>query len=101
MGSSASATNQLRIRHLRLVETLVSAGSLHKAATELHLSQPAASAMLQEVEGALGAKLFDRTHKGVTLTARGTTALARLRAVLVELGMIAKELDSDQSLPIL
>ncbi len=62
-GMSASALTQLRIRHFKLIESLVSVGSLHKAARALHLSQPAASAMLKEVEEALGATLFERTRK--------------------------------------
>ena len=50
--ASVSAVNYLRIRHLKLLEEAVALGSLHKAAAALHVSQPAASAMLQEIEGA-------------------------------------------------
>ncbi len=96
-----SALNQLRIRHLKLIEALVDVGSLHKAAKMLHMSQPAASAMLRETENALGVVLFGRTHKGVVLNDRGLAAVARLRTILGELGMLAGDLQSTESLPVL
>src|SRR5262249_4714691 len=97
---STSALNQLRIRHLRLIEAVVAEGSLHKAAKALHMSQPAASAMLRETERALGAALFTRTYKGVALTERGRVALARLRTILGELGMLAADLQSEEPSPV-
>jgi DNA-binding transcriptional LysR family regulator len=88
----ASALNYLRIRHIRLMENLVASGSLHKAAATLHMSQPTASAMLREVEEAVGTRLFERTRQGVTLNAHGNVAMARLRPVLSELGRLDEEL---------
>jgi DNA-binding transcriptional LysR family regulator len=96
-----SALNHLRIRHLRLIDTLVNAGSLHKAAKALHMSQPAASGMLHEAERAFGATLFNRTRKGVQLNDQGAIALARLRTVLAELRIIGEELKPADSLPVL
>ena len=96
-----SALNQLRIRHLKLIEAVVGVGSLHKAAKALHMSQPTASAMLRETERALGVTLFSRTHRGVSLNDRGRVAVARLRAVLGELSMLAEDLQSAESLPVL
>jgi DNA-binding transcriptional LysR family regulator len=96
-----SALNHLRVRHLKLVETLVRMGSVHKAAKTLHLSQPAASAMLHETEDALGTVLFDRTRKGVVLNKHGIAALARLRVVLGELDMLAEEFQSPQIIPVM
>ncbi|MEK4358441.1 LysR family transcriptional regulator [Paenibacillus sp. FSL M7-1455] len=46
-------------------------GSLTKAAEELHITQPAISHTLKQLEGSLGGPLFFRTTKGVTLTAEG------------------------------
>src|SRR5882672_8434102 len=96
-----SALNQLRIRHLKLVDAVVGVGSLHKAAKALHMSQPAASAMLRETERALGVTLFSRTHRGVVLNDRGLIAVARLRTVLGELEMLAEDLQAEDSLPVL
>ena len=98
---SPSALNQLRIRHIKLIEAVVGVGSLHKAAKALHMSQPAASAMLRETERALGVTLFSRTHRGVALNDRGLVAVARLRTVLGELSMLAEDLQSEEPLPVL
>ncbi|GIO66557.1 LysR family transcriptional regulator [Paenibacillus cookii] len=46
-------------------------GSFTKAAEELHISQPAVSHTLKQLEGSLGGPLFFRTSKGVVLTAEG------------------------------
>ena len=98
--ASVSAVNYLRIRHLRLLEALVAVGSLHKAAAALHVSQPAASAMLQEIEGAFGVTLFERTRRGVVLKPHGVVALARMRTVLSELNMLSEELRSTAPSPV-
>ena len=98
---SASAVTQLRIRHLKLLEALVAAGSLHKAAKSLHLSQPAASAMLKEVEHALGTALFERSRKGVVPNAHGGVAVARARSILGELAMLSQELEAARPMQIL
>ena len=98
--ASVSAVNYLRIRHLRLLEAAVALGSLHKAAAALHVSQPAASAMLQDIEGAFGVTLFDRTRRGVVLKPHGMVALARMRTVLSELNMLSEELGSAAPMPV-
>lgn len=46
-------------------------GSLTKAAEKLHITQPAVSHTLKQLERGLGGQLFFRTTKGVTLTAEG------------------------------
>lgn len=46
-------------------------GSLSKAAEELHITQPAVSHTIKQLEAALGGQLFFRTAKGVTLTVEG------------------------------
>ncbi len=46
-------------------------GSLTKAAEKLHITQPAVSHTLKQLEGDLGGQLFFRTTRGVKLTAEG------------------------------
>ncbi|MBP3961225.1 LysR family transcriptional regulator [Paenibacillus lignilyticus] len=46
-------------------------GSLSRAAEKLHITQPAVSHILKQLEGALGGQLFFRSAKGVVLTAEG------------------------------
>ena len=97
--TSQAKVNQLRVRHLRLAQALIEAGSLHKAAQLLHMSQPTASTMLKEMEVALGGQLFVRTAKGVTPSFRGQTALTRLQAVLGELDRVSGDLNSREPMP--
>jgi DNA-binding transcriptional LysR family regulator len=65
-----------------LVSALQSLGTVHKAAQALHISQPAASAMLTDLEGFLGFALFERSHRGVQLTTNGGRLLDKVRLLL-------------------
>ena len=51
--------------------TVAKCGSLTKAAQELFISQPAVSQAIKQLEGQLGVSLFNRTHKGMELSAGG------------------------------
>lgn len=51
--------------------TVAKCGSLTKAAQELYISQPAVSQSIKQLENALGVSLFNRTHKGMQLSAAG------------------------------
>ncbi len=46
-------------------------GSLTKAAEELYISQPAVSQAIKQLENQLNTTLFNRTHKGMELSATG------------------------------
>ena len=46
-------------------------GSLTKAAEELYISQPAVSQSIKQLENQLGVSLFNRTHRGMELSAQG------------------------------
>ncbi|AZN42156.1 LysR family transcriptional regulator [Paenibacillus albus] len=50
-------------------------GSLSRAAEQLHITQPAISHTLKQLEHALGGPLFFRSAKGVSLTAEGEVML--------------------------
>ena len=56
--------------------------SLTKAAQQLHVSQPAMSAMLKKFEQELNAKLFDRTPNRIKLNATGKAALVHIDSIL-------------------
>jgi len=45
--------------------------SFTRAGEELHLTQSAVSRQMQELEGQLGVKLFERRHRALALTAAG------------------------------
>ena len=85
----------MNLRHLHAFAAIVDAGGLAKAATRLHLSQPALSRQIQTLEADLGVALFDRIGRRVQLTSQGEDLLLRSRRLLVEaesLGERAREL---------
>lgn len=53
-------------------------GSLTKAAEKLHITQPAVSHTLKQLESGLGGQLFFRTARGVTLTVEGDVLLRHI-----------------------
>lgn len=55
----------------RVFYTVAKCGSLTKAAQELYISQPAVSQAIKQLESRLGVVLFNRTHRGMELSAAG------------------------------
>ncbi len=55
----------------RVFYTVAQCGSLTRAAQELYISQPAVSQAIKQLESQLGVALFNRTHKGMDLSATG------------------------------
>ena len=55
----------------RVFYTVARCGSLTKAAEELYISQPAVSQSIKQLENQLGVTLFNRTHRGMELSAQG------------------------------
>ncbi|MFP2929421.1 LysR family transcriptional regulator, partial [Pyxidicoccus sp. 3LG] len=72
------------MRHLRLVAAVVDTGSVTAAARVLHLSQPALSHQLRDVEERLGAELFQRQGRRMLLTGAGKRVLEAARKVVAE-----------------
>ncbi len=58
-------------RRLRVLQAVVTGGSVAAAAQALHLTPPAVSQQLQALERETGASLIDRSGRQVTLTAAG------------------------------
>lgn len=68
-------------RQLALFRTVVETGSLTAAARRVHVSQPAVTAAIQKLEGALGVTLLERSARGVTPTDAGRKLLGHARAI--------------------
>ncbi len=62
---------RLSLRHLRVLQALSEAGSLGAAADALHVTQPAVSKALSEIEQGLGQTLFVRRGRSLRATALG------------------------------
>jgi DNA-binding transcriptional LysR family regulator len=85
---------RLRLRHLELLVALADSGTMRAAAVRLHLSQPALSKMLGEVESGFGARLFERSPQGLAANALGRAAIYRARVMLGELARGKDEVDA-------
>jgi LysR family transcriptional regulator for metE and metH len=85
------AGDLLDTRHLVLVQAIAEEGSVTRAALRLHISQPALSHALAEVESRLGAQLFARS-RGMTPTSAGERVLATAARVLEELDVLRQSL---------
>ncbi len=72
--------------------------SFRKAAESLHLSQPALSAHVRDLEAMVGVPLFHRTTRSVQLTKEGVNFLARAKRALYELESGIAELHDQASL---
>src|ERR1051325_5109076 len=84
---------RLKLRDLRLLDTVVRQGSMAKAANQLHLSQPAISKAIAEMEHVLGVRLIDRGRQGVEPTPHGAALLRRSLAIYDELRQGVAEIE--------
>ncbi|NDY92864.1 LysR family transcriptional regulator [Ideonella sp. TBM-1] len=82
--SSSLAGGQLSLRQLRAFLALAQARHFTRAAAACHLSQPAFSALIQQLEAEVGARLFDRTTRSVELTPEGQAFAAGAQRIVDE-----------------
>ena len=87
---------RLEIRDLRLVTAVATHGSLTQAGEVLHVSQPALSRHLGQLEARLGTPLFIRTGIGMVPTATGQTLLRHAAVVLEHLTAAEDALQSSR-----
>jgi DNA-binding transcriptional LysR family regulator len=73
--------SRISIQQIETFLAAANARSISAAARGLYISQPSASAILHDMELALGAKLFCRSNKGAELTAEGQRIYAELDPV--------------------
>lgn len=71
----------ISIKKLQLFEATARLGKLTKAASELALSQSAASQALKELEESLGYPLFDRVGRDLLITENGLKSLPKVRQI--------------------
>ena len=76
---------RLEVRHLKLVRAVVREQSLTRAAAHLHLTQPALSHQLAELESRLGTALFLREGRRLRPTPAGDRLVETAEAILPEL----------------
>lgn len=86
------------LKQLNAFATIVSAGSLGRAAETLHVTQPALSRTVRRLEQQVGAPLFERHSKGMQLTAIGSALLPHATLLLREAENAAEEINAMRGL---
>src|SRR5438132_5956762 len=72
----------VELRHLRYFVAVAEMENVSRAALKLHVSQPALSRQIRDLEDELGFSLLERTAKSVRLTDAGRAFLNDARALL-------------------
>jgi DNA-binding transcriptional LysR family regulator len=80
-----------RLHEIEVFIAAADAGSFAKAAARLRLSPPAVTRAISALEHRLGARVFNRTTRSLTITDVGQRFLESTRRVLTDLGNAEKE----------
>ncbi|WP_206999923.1 LysR family transcriptional regulator [Trinickia mobilis] len=75
---------------LRAFVTVARTGNLTRAAAQLHLTQPAVSLQIKNLQEALGVALFSRTSHGLSLTRDGQALLPHAERALAAAGDVER-----------
>jgi len=76
------ARPEMELRHLRYFVAVAEMENVTRAAAQLHVSQPALSRQIHDLEEEIGFALLQRSAKSVRLTEAGKVFLVEARAVL-------------------
>jgi LysR family transcriptional regulator, regulator of abg operon len=74
----------MKIQTLKALLRVEEVGSLRAAAASLHVSQPALTLAIQQIEEEVGAPLLVRTRRGITFTSYGEALLRHARLIVSE-----------------
>jgi DNA-binding transcriptional LysR family regulator len=86
------------LRQLRTFRAVAARGNISAAARELHLTQPAVSMQLRELENSCGMALYERSGRGIQLTEAGREIAAAAATVLETLRETQERLDAMRGL---
>ncbi|CAD5367168.1 Transcriptional regulator [Rubrivivax sp. A210] len=89
----------MEFRQLRYFIGVVEAGSLLQASTRLHVAQPALGQQIAALEHGLGAQLFERSSRGMSLTEAGRIFLEHARVVLADADRAREAVRSSKAAP--
>jgi DNA-binding transcriptional LysR family regulator len=84
----------MKLQQLRILLAVAQHGSIHEASRSLHVSQPALSKAIAELERELGVTLMSRSVRGVSLTAYGVALVKRASLVEQELRHALEDIEA-------
>lgn len=90
-------SRQLKLRHLQLLVALADRQTVGKVAEALHVTQPAVSKMLNEMEKGIGMPLFERDGRRIRPTAYGDCLIRHARELLLHAQRASEELHAMSS----
>ena len=82
----------MELRDIECFAAIAGHGHVGRAADALDMSQSALSKSLRRIETAIGAKVVERTPKGIRLTATGSALLAHVRRLQLARDDVVREL---------
>lgn len=84
----------MTLQQLRYVVTVAEKGSVSEAAKALFLSQPSLTNAMKELENEMQITIFNRTNRGVVVTAEGDEFLGYARQVLDQTNLLEEKYKS-------
>lgn len=92
--SKQSLARRLKLQQLAIFERVLANGSLLAASRELHMTQPAITKAIQELEGHFGQALLLRSRRGVQPTDFGLLLRQHSQALMADLRYLADDLNA-------
>lgn len=89
----AERETAVRIEQLEYIEAVTRLGSLRRAAEALHVSQPALSETVRNLERELGVDILDRRRSGARISAEGRELLPHIIGVLEAVDRLRRAAD--------
>ena len=87
----------MELRHLRYFKVVAELQHFHKAAEKLHITQPALSNQIKQLEEELQSKLFERVGRGVKLSENGALVLSSAIKILNEVTLLKEAISERES----
>ncbi|MCG8538166.1 MAG: LysR family transcriptional regulator, partial [Pseudomonadales bacterium] len=84
----------MEIAELKAFVAVAEAGSFSMAANHLHLTQPAVSKRISQLEDSVGCQLFDRIGRQISLTEAGRDLMPRANRILLEMEDVKRALSN-------
>lgn len=95
--SLSSVCAKLRFRHLQFLDILGRTRNLRVTAEQMHMTQPAATKILLDIEAMFDARLFDRLPRDMRPTDLGLFALRYAGAALADFSKFVSEFNTLKS----
>ena len=84
----------MKFHQIRALVAVHQTGSISEASQTLHVTQPALSRSIKELESELGLSLMRRSHKGMTLTDEGKRLIRHAQSTMESLRRLQLEAEN-------